>query len=214
MAFSFFPRTVYKTKSKISGEIEVKEQLGKYTLHVQGLIQSGGLIEGIWKKPISAISHKPLTISNVLVLGLGGGTVVQLIESHWPGAKIVGVEIDPEIIKIGEKFFGLGEIENLKIVNTDAFKWTTGHYNNTYYHSRNFYDLIVVDLYIGSEFSEKGMDNKFLQNLKKLLSREGVIIFNWLKNKDNKEMRKKLTAIFPQVEALDLRTNLFLICHP
>lgn len=206
MSFSFFPRTVYKTKSKISGEIVVKEQFGKYTLHVQGLIQSGGIVEGIWKKPISAISHKPLTISNVLVLGLGGGTVVQLIEAHWPEAKIVGVEIDPEIIKIGEKFFDLEETKTLKTINDDAFKWV-GLSN------RNF-DLIVVDLYIGSEFSEKGMDNKFLQNLKKLLSREGVIIFNWLKNKDNKEMRKKITAIFPQIEALDLRTNLFLICHP
>ncbi|MBU3957088.1 methyltransferase domain-containing protein [Patescibacteria group bacterium] len=227
MSFSIFPRTVYKTESKISGQIEVKEQLGNYTLHVQDLIQSGGIIEGIWKKALRGAQGK-LSVSNCLVLGLGGGTVVQLIAGHsarphfclckkvkaqYPGAKIIGIEIDPAIIKIGKKFFSLGKIENLKIVNADAIKWVA-NYDISYHRSR--FDLILVDLYIGRQLSPKVESDEFLKNIEKLLSKNGRIIFNRLisPSEDLAGFEEKLRANFARVEALDLKTNLFLICRP
>lgn len=89
MSFSIFPRKVFEVKSKISGEIVVQEQLGLYTLHVQNLIQSGGIVKGIWKKAFRQVRD----VSKCLMLGLGGGTVVQLIKSHSSNAEITGVEI-------------------------------------------------------------------------------------------------------------------------
>jgi spermidine synthase len=211
MAFSIFPRTVYKTKSKINGEIVVKEQLGQYTLHVGGLIQSGGIIEGIWKKALrfaSLAQGKP-SLSKCLVLGLGGGTVVQLIKSHWPEVKIIGVEIDPEIIKIGEKFFGLGEIENLKIIKANAFKWIGGYFNDLNHQSK--FDLIIVDLYLGDKFPKKVESEEFLKNLKKLLSKDGMVVFNWLKGKSEKQFEEKIKKIFPAIEKIETPTNLFFV---
>lgn len=221
MSFSIFPRTVYKTKSKISGPIEVKEQLGKYTLHVGGLIQSGGIIKGIWRKALNRfkiarfagfLRNDDLRFKNVLVFGLGGGTVVQLIKARFPEAKIIGIEIDPEIIKIGKKFFSLGKIENLKIINANAINWVKRFY--VLKHRNKKFDLIIVDLYVGDKFPKEVASNEFLKNLKKLLSKDGTVIFNQLKNKDGGKLKQSLTTIFPQVEALDLRTNLFLICRP
>ena len=208
MTFFLFPRTVYKTKSKISGEIVVKEQLGDYTLHVQGLIQSGGIIKGIWKKPLRFAQGK-LSVSNCLILGLGGGTVVQLIKNRWPEAKIIGVEIDPEIIKIGRKFFGLGEIKNLEIIKANAFKWVDGHFNDLNHQSK--FDLIIIDLYLGKEFPKEVESEEFLKNLKKLLAKKGLVIFNWLKGKSEKQFEEKIKKIFPAIERIETPTNLFFV---
>jgi len=239
MTFFLFPRTVYKTKSKISGEIVVKEQLGDYTLHVQGLIQSGGIIKGIWKKPLRFAQGK-LSVSNCLILGLGGGTVVQLIKNRWPEAKIIGVEIDPEIIKIGRKFFGLGEIKNrwpeakiigveidpeiikigrkffglgeiknLEIIKANAFKWVDGHFNDLNHQSK--FDLIIIDLYLGKEFPKEVESEEFLKNLKKLLAKKGLVIFNWLKGKSEKQFEEKVKKIFPAIERIETPTNLFFV---
>ena len=219
MPFSLLPRTILETKSPISGEIKIVEQLGKYRLHVGEMLQSGGILEGIWRRALRQVStpsstrgaQGKLSVSNCLVLGLGGGTVVQLIKARYPEAKIVSVEIDPEIIKISKKFFGLSKIENLKIVNADAIKWVA-NYDISYHRSR--FDLILVDLYIGRQLSPKVESNEFLKNLKKLLSKDGMVVFNQLKNKDGGKLKQSLTTTFPQVEALDLKTNLFLICRP
>jgi len=207
MSFSIFPRTVYQTKSKISGEIVIKEQLSKYTLHVGGLIQSGGIIRGIWKKALDRFKIYDLRFKNVLILGLGGGTVVQLIEACYPKAKITGVEIDPEIIKIGKKYFRLGEIENLEIINANAIKWVKRfnvlkHYNN--------FDLIIIDLYIGSKFPEKVASEAFLKELKKLLSKEGRIIFNRLisPSEDLAGFEEKLRKHFSFLKTIETHTNL------
>ena len=208
MSFSIFPRTVFKTKSKINGEIVVKEQLGDYTLHVQGLIQSGGIIKGIWKKPLRFAQGK-LSVSNCLILGLGGGTVVQLIKNRWPEAKIIGVEIDPEIIKIGRKFFGLGEIKNLEIIKANAFKWVDGHFNDLNHQSK--FDLIIIDLYLGKEFPKEVESEEFLKNLKKLLAKKGLVIFNWLKGKSEKQFEEKIKEIFPAIEKIETPTNLFFV---
>jgi len=202
MSFSIFPRTVYKTKSKISGEIVVKEQLGKYTLHVQDLIQSGGIIRGIWKKALRG-AQSEFSVSNCLVLGLGGGTVVQLIKARYPEAKIVGVEIDSEIIKVSKKFFRLSEIKKLKIVNADAVRWASRYQGDKF-------DLIIVDLYIGDRFAQDMESNEFLKNLKKLLSKEGNIIFNRLisPKEDLVEFEKKLRKHFSFIKAIETHTNL------
>lgn len=213
MSFSVFPRTVYKTESKISGPIEVKEQLGNYTLHVDGLIQSGGIIEGIWKKPLKQVTHNKLHVTRCLVLGLGGGTVVQLIKARWPEAKIIGVEIDPEIIKIGKKYFRLNEIKNLEIINADAVNWVKRFY--VLKHRNKKFDLIIVDLYIGDRFSSQVASNEFLKNLKKLLSKNGIIIFNRLisPSEDLEGFEEKLRNCFSKINKLDTRTNLFLFVN-
>lgn len=202
MAFSFFPRTVCKTKSKISGEIVVKEQFGKHTLQVDNLIQSGGIVKGIWKKAFRKIP-KELSVSNCLLLGLGGGTVVQLIKARWPEAKITGIELDSEIVKIGKKFFGLGEIDNLEIINNNATEWVNSYQDGKF-------DLILVDLYVGGKLPKRVEDKVFLESLKELLSQKGIIVFNWLKNKNEKKFVETLKRNFSNFNRVNSATNIFL----
>jgi len=207
MSFSFFPRVVYRTKSAVSGEIVVRECLGKYTLHVQGLVQSGGLVGRIWQKPLKRIRRYQPSLADFLVLGLGGGTVVRLIKTYWPKAKIVGVEIDPQIIEIGRQYFGLGKVSDLEIIQADALVWLSRFYRS----SQRRFDLVIVDLYLGDQFPEKVASGRFLKEIKRLLLPNGSVIFNRLrKKKENFESFKhQLEKHFPQVELVKTATNLF-----
>ncbi|HJX45617.1 MAG TPA: hypothetical protein VJ399_00400, partial [Patescibacteria group bacterium] len=61
--------------------------LGTY-IQVDGLTQSGGVVEGIWKKTLKKILNSKTQINNCLILGLGGGSASRIVEKYWPQAKI------------------------------------------------------------------------------------------------------------------------------
>lgn len=207
MIFSLLPRTILEIKSPISGNIKVVEQLGKYRLHVGEMLQSGGILEGVWKKALSSVKHPR---SNILILGLGGGTVARLAAVKWPGVKIIGVEIDPIIIKLGKKFFGLNEIPGLEIVIDDADDWVKQAMKE-----RTRFDLIIVDVYLKDEIPQECKTPAFLNRIKRLLSKNGVAIFNQLlvkkKKKEAEKATEDLKKLFPQVELVKTSTNLFVL---
>lgn len=213
MPFSVFPRTICRTKSKISGEIVVKEHFGQQKLYVQGVLQSGGIIKDLWKKALRQVGSEETGVGRVLVLGLGGGTVVQIIRQYWPAAKIMGVEIDPEIIKIGRRFFDLDKAKGLKIINADAFRWLRRNNLNDIYHLSGGADLILVDLYLGSRFPKKAESSEFFKYLKKLLAPNGMVIFNRLRQRGEKfpQFEKKIRKHFSLKEKIKLSSNLFFI---
>ena len=207
MSFSFWPRVVFRTKSRISGEIVVKEHLGKYSLHVQGLIQSGGIVKGIWKKPIRAVQRKMSVARQILVLGLGGGTVVQLIKARWPEAKIIGIEIDPEIIRVGKKYFGLGKVTGLKTVQANAFSYVAKAHGE--------FDLVIVDLYLGHQLPRAVASDKFLGNVARLVADDGVAVFNCLRGdeKSLSDFERKLKKHFASTARIKTSTNLFFLAR-
>ena len=202
MKFSFWPREIYKTSSSINGEIKVVEQFGRNSMRVGGLEQSGPMVKSIWAKTLRKVT-KP---SRVLVLGLGGGTVVRLVNKKWPRAKIVGLEIDGKIIKVAKRFFGLSEVENLKVIKANAlgyFRVLAGGYKK--------FDLILVDLYLGDKFPKEAQDEKFFKSLEKILKKEGEVVFNRLKTDETEEFEKALKASFLRVKKIKTAANDFFL---
>lgn len=192
-------------QSKINGEVKVCEQFGRYSLIADGLIQSGGIVASIWSKPISSL--KTEKVKKVLVLGLGGGTVANLIFSNWPEAEITGVELDKEIIFIGKKFFNLGKKKQLKVINADAFVFCKKQEQK--------FDLIIIDLYKGSKRPSFFVKDKFLKEIRRLLGNNRIAVFNWLKlnEKNLNSFEKNLSEIFKSVEKIGTRTNLFFLAR-
>ncbi len=173
-----FPQTVFKTTSKFSGEIKVVDHALTRRLIVGGLTQSGGILEEMWKRALRELNRPngrtKLKIKNILILGLGAGTVIQVISKKWPDAKMVGVEIDPAMIDIGKKYFHLDKIKNLQIIIEDAIRIV----NNETMKQLNNYDLIIVDLYKGYAIEKRIKNRFFLQKIAQLLEKNGVVIFN------------------------------------
>ena len=109
-------------------------------------------------------------IANCLLLGIGGGTVLPVLKTAYPQCKIIGVEIDPQMVKVAEKFFRLAQIKDLQLVNSDACKWI----NN----AKKKFDLIIIDLFINDLNPYCSRTKSFLSGITKLLNSTGVVIYN------------------------------------
>lgn len=202
----FVPQLIETQKSKINGEVQVTKLFGSYRLVVGKYTQSGGLIHPIWKKALKWVKKRIKKDSpNILILGLGAGTAAKICNNLWPQSEITGIEIDPVVIDLAKKYFKLDSIPSLEVVKTDAIKWV---HKNT---NKKKYDLILVDMYIGSEPPLKASSEQFLESIKNMLHTESLAIFNRLlikeKTKDVEDFKTKLELNFPNLKRIRTPAN-------
>lgn len=190
--------------SKYNGRLRVQKTLfmGTY-IQCEGLTQSGGIVESIWKQTIREFQiTRGSELQNILILGLGGGTVAKILRKKYAGAKIVGVEIDPLMIEMGKKYLGLDKY-NVDIRIEDAL--TSNLINDSW-------DLVIVDLYNGDNFPKQFENINFLNSLKK----NKVVIFNRLffgeKKKESLKFGEKLKKVYKKVEIYRPVANIMYIC--
>ncbi|QQG42135.1 MAG: methyltransferase domain-containing protein [Candidatus Woesebacteria bacterium] len=209
----FGTKILEEKKSKFNGDIRVVKTWGMGTyIQANGLTQSGGIVESIWKQTLkkaksdkqSLPSDGKLKVKSVLILGLGGGTVAKIVRKNWPEAKITGIDIDPLIVELGNKYMGLQK-HNVKTIISDASNLP----------SQKF-DLIIIDLYNGDKFPEKFEKDNYLKLVGRHLTDNGIAVFNRLyykeKNIEAEEFGKKLKKIFKNVEPFRPVSNMMYIC--
>ncbi len=187
-------------ESKYNGHIRVLRTWGMGTyIQSDGLTQSGGIVESIWRQTLENINFKKLNAKSILILGLGGGTVAKLLRKKYPKANIIGVEIDPIMIELGRKYLDLDKYD-LDIKICDAVKFLK---NN-----RKKYDLLIVDTYLGDKFVE-------ITGLHPVIAE--ITVFNRLYFKNKKQeaidFGKKLETMYRNVTWFYPTTNLMFICE-
>ncbi len=191
-----FPQTIEEINSPLNGKIKIVKFWNNYSIHVAGLSQSGSLVKNLWESGLKELQTTNYPLRTCLVLGVGGGTIIQLINKYYPHAKITGIEIDPLMTKLGQKYFNLDNAKNVNIIISDVINWVKK--NNT-----KKFDLILIDLYIGKNIPPQLTHKSFIKDLKNILNTNGVVIINRLRNKDNKleieEYIKKLKQEFSTV---------------
>lgn len=214
-------RVLAEVESPVNGKLTVVRDLAWGTYVVGGgLTQSGGILEKIWKttlRKLSRITNHKSQITNVLILGLGGGSVAKLVRKKFPDAKITGVDLDPVIVELGRKYLKLDEY-GVKVVIDDASEFLKKiSTRNPQPATRNpKYDLICIDLYVGEEFPKKFESEKFIKNVKNLLSEDGFAIFNRTHYDDKRakavKFGNKLERIFNKVEWVYPEANVMFVC--
>src|SRR4030043_307152 len=195
-----------EVESPINGKITVFRSLGLGTyLQVGGLTQSGGILVGIWKSAVKKIHERKPAVNSCLILGLGGGTVAKLVMKKWPDAVITGVDFDPVIVELGKKYLGLGEVQ-VRLFVKDAFE-----YCQKAVEENKKFDLILIDLYKGSEFPAQFEGEQFSILILKLLRDDGLAVFNRLYSAEKRPQAVKfgngLEKIFKKVEAFYPEAN-------
>jgi len=203
----FAPQVLETVTSKFSGEIKVIKSFGDTYISTGYLTQSGGLVKDVWTPVIKSLSRTyHLEPKTCLILGLAGGTVAKMLSDKFHPREIVGVEIDPIMIDLGKKYLSLGKIPNLKIVIADAKSYIINH--------KSYFDLILVDLYLGDQLPEFVYEAKFLAKLAKL---SRIVVFNHLFYDDAKKaaagrLVKYLESRGCRVKLVRVLTNLMVIC--
>lgn len=201
-----------EVKSKYNGKISVVRSVafGTY-IQVNNLTQSGGMVREIWGETLKKIYNLKFTINNCLILGLGGGSAALAVRKYWPQAKITGVDIDKTMIELGKKYLGLKDIDIVIADAADFLKLKTSTLKPV------IYNLIIVDTYVGDEFPEKFESEKFLRLISRLLTVNGVAVFNRLyyegKRSAAVKFGNKLEKVFAKVDYFYPAANLMFFCR-
>src|SRR6185369_14931643 len=82
----------------------------------------------------------------ILILGLGGGTVARQCRLLFPAAKIVGVDIDKEIIDLAHRHFALAAV-NLTVIHASGQQYLRS--------TKRKFDAIIDDMWLPAPFSPK-----------------------------------------------------------
>ncbi|MGH1471199.1 MAG: spermidine synthase [Cellvibrionaceae bacterium] len=159
--------------SRIKKSYQVRSAGNSLRLYTNGVFHSqynplypiGGTIWDLLALPAIYSTHK---IKRVLLLGVGGGAVIQQLKSLIDCEEIVGIELDPIHIKIAKKYFKVTAKKNnisksrdknrnqnkkkpckVTLHCADAIKWLKE------YRGKKF-DLIIDDLF----FEEEGVPQR------------------------------------------------------
>lgn len=121
----------------------------------------------------------PEQIRRVLVLGVGGGAVMQQIANWFPHADITGVELDRTHIAIARKFFGLRG-KHIELIHADAIDWVKRYRGLPF-------DIIIDDLFgevEGEPVRVIAANKSWLKHLHRLMTSHAALIMNFTEAKD------------------------------
>ncbi|GIJ93658.1 spermidine synthase [Capnocytophaga stomatis] len=186
------PITVHKQKSAINKSIDVVLRGGRLVLDTPNTNYSYGSLQRILRLGLRKIGFSEVQkMQNILVLGLAGGSVVKtLVDEVGYTGKITAVDIDAEIVNVAKTYFNLGKISNLEIVIDDAQQFVQK--------TKSKYDLIIIDVFQDDMMPEFLFSSKFTNQVLSLLTSNGKILFNTMKNNKKQAQRNAYFIEFCQ----------------
>jgi spermidine synthase len=113
------------------------------------------------------------TPDRILIIGLGGGTMSNILAELYPQSQIDNIEIDPAVIKVARDYFGFMENDNVRTFNQDGRIFIKRALLK-----KQTYDWIILDAFNGDYIPEHLMTKEFLQEAKSLLSNTGILSSN------------------------------------
>jgi len=168
----FVPVVIHRKKSAVSKDLEISWNNGQLVLDSTNTNYSYGSLQRILRKGLKNIGFDKIkAMQSILVLGVAGGSVIKtLVDEIKYGGKITGVEIDPEVIQLANKYFSLDQIPNLKIVIGDAFEFVLKTHEK--------YNLIIIDIFQDTAMPNFLFEKFFMDRIGQLLRPKGNILFN------------------------------------
>lgn len=174
------PRTIEKAGSKYNPYLEVAYAKGKLRLNSRTINYSEEGVHAVFAKAFEKFNISQRKINNVLVLGFGSGGVASLLRDQYKmDCPITGVEIDPVVIDLARKHFGLNEMQGLTLHVQDAYDFTMN--------CSHRYDLITMDAFIDKNVPAKFHEPIFVKKLASLLKEDGILFFNYISIDDRTE---------------------------
>jgi len=189
--------------SEYSGQLEMLLDRGEWRLETARSIYSLGRY---YPPFLSGIGHAgyPKEHGEILLLGLGSGSALDILRAAGRSYHITAVDIDPVIIALAQKYLDIPPGWEMAYACSDARLWL----------ERNIatFDLVFADLFIHDQTPAALMQADFLEKLKCLLHPGGQLLFSTLY--DTKTARECVqvfeqlfASIFPGYATIDTIGN-------
>lgn len=112
----------------------------------------------------------PPDVRNVLMIGLGGGSISTYLGRFMPQAAIDTVEVDPGVINAAKTYFGMKETARVRYIEGDGRVYLNRH--------KEPYDLILVDAFHGGYVPFHLLTREFYTLIRQRLAPGGAVAFN------------------------------------
>jgi len=141
--------------------------------------------------------------SKVLIVGLGGGSMVHFLRKYDPDVTVDAVEIDPVVVQLAERYFGLKPQKNVKLMVADGFDY--------FAKTEVKYDTIYMDAFLkpSADTDETGVPLKlrtieFYKQIQSRLTDGGNVVFNINPHAEMNDDLKTIAEAFPQTYVFSL----------
>ena len=111
--------------------------------------------------------HQP---QHILMLGLGGGSLVKYCYRHLPSARITALEIDPYIVAFRDQFMLPPDDARLTVLLGDAALYLRGCEDTA--------DVVVIDAFDRTGFAASVCTREFYLDVRDALAPQGVMVAN------------------------------------
>lgn len=199
---------VYETESS-NNYIQVSKDGDRYLLSlndghaVHSIYDPTNLMtQGPWDYfmagPLFIPQNGAAQIDNALLIGLAGGTVSKQLTAGYGDIPIDGVELDPEIVRVGREYFDMNE-PNLNVIIQD------GRY--VLRTTDKKYDLIGVDAFRQPYIPFQLTTREFFQEVSNAMTEDGVAVMNVGRTSTDYRLvdviASTMKAVFPNVYVID-----------
>ena len=177
--------------------LEVTEERGTRTLHLGSrAIQSAMRVSRPWdlelaytRAMMGFLMFNPLP-QEVLMIGLGGGSLAKFIRRQRPQTRITAVEIDPRVIAAARAHFELPPDDTtLSVVEADGALYVRQHPGSA--------DVILLDGFDAGNQVEALATQTFYAACRRVLRPGGILVVNlWGRDSEFAEYFARLTRAF------------------
>ena len=197
------------TSSEYNATLEVYLSNGRYQLCTAGAIYSYEDKYVNFYKTFSKIDWSKINIEKVLILGLGLGSIPQMLENNFDKFfEYHIVEIDSEIIRLAEKYI----LSDLKSP-TQIYEMDAEIYIEI---TDEKFDMIIIDIFDNNVIPPKFENEEFLEKTHEMLNENGLLLFNRL-NTNEKTFEKSMSyhddifkKVFPISKKIFIQNNVIL----
>lgn len=167
----FSEKVIYRTGSQFNPILEVVATGSHLQLDTPHVNYSFGGLHRAFQQLFKKMDIKRANPKSVLILGFGAGSIASILQHEYKlRCTITGVEIDPEVIALGRRFFKTNSFADLTIIEEDAFPYIGKNQDK--------FDLVVVDLYLDMEVPVQAETRDFAIQLKEAITKNGKLVFN------------------------------------
>jgi spermidine synthase len=115
----------------------------------------------------------------ILMIGLGGGSLVKFCHRHLPTTHITAVEIDAQVIALRSHFHVPPDDSRLRVVNEDGARHVAAMA-----HTDQRTDVMLVDAYDQRGIANAVVERPFLEHSRRVLAPRGVFVMNLAEDAD------------------------------
>ena len=178
----------------------LNEGLGIHSVYRPGMGRTGGTWDYFVIAPFfNPPPFSPDRIESLAMIGLAGGTVPKQYTRFFGPIPIDGVEIDPEIVAAGRRYFEMRE-PNLNVVIADGRAFLS--------RSDRRYTVVGVDAYRLPYIPWHLTTVEFFQEVRDHLTGDGVVVVNVGRTPGGDRLVATIGAtlaqVFPSVHAIDV----------